>query len=632
MNQRSRSEGSIHLDSEPITRTEARKPDPLPSDKEEVEEAPVNTNENPRLSMQNSKKGSVVDPNPAKASFNVAEEQEKFYKSAFQDPYPNSGQTGLNDTISLNITSNFIVYKPRTESSGWFTEAQEIMGIKGKEHTESQAGGNQDVIGKCGPPGVDLYDDSASAILPPTKFGHNRAVSNPFGHQLSPQNSSHSIRSSSNLSSYSQPQSIISEKTQKALEYRVKTALLRLKEWEERRVEDINNHRVICEHIFEYITDRILQAKRGLKTLFKFFIDRVNAERAFVRMSLVVPKLDAGFMNPGEEAIPTELLPKAMKEADDYHMKYIEKSRIISDFMEDEIVKGILDKEEKNFRDHIDVLVNQYKKLRANLNRENEITTKVTNEYVNLYKKSLSFQKMKEDLFAFEIHFLRQARRQMISQKELGQFTVFFIKEIQKFEKMRLESFSQAMKLYTQSMNQLYGGESSKLVVGTLSEYNAQEECDKVYALNKLLKERDMDFLNQVFATVSEITMTELNIYLNSIEFQKITTNPLMLHQCQASVEENGLMLGTKNTNVALTVDRNIVVYDLDTETFDYRIHKIIRISQIIFKQIKETSNIIEFIETKKKLLGNSLKHINIIFRNREEKQNFMDLYSKFSY
>ena len=199
MNQhsRSRSEGSSSMESEPIVRPEIKKPDadPVPVEKEK-EETPTNKNEKSEVSHQNSKKASIADAPPTKASFNIAEEQEKFYKSAFQDPCAPSGSGGLNDTLSLNITSNIIVYKPRSESSGWFTEAQEIIGIKGKEQAEGHASGNQDLMGKLGPQAYDkeLYDESASEILPPNKYGHNRATSNPFGYG-NPQHSQNSIRS-----------------------------------------------------------------------------------------------------------------------------------------------------------------------------------------------------------------------------------------------------------------------------------------------------------------------------------------------------------------------------------------------------------------------------------------------------
>ena len=544
----------------------------------------------------------------------------KVYRSALKDPRFSS--QNANDTISLNMSSNIILYKPRTESSGWFTDAHDMIGIKTKE-TDDELACTDRLLQR------NDIQENLQVLATARSVIHNRAISSPFDGS-SVKSSQSSMRSYSSASLYSQARTVISDSTKKTLEYRVKAALLRLKEWEEKRVENINDHRIICEHIYEAVTDRITVAKQSLKKLYKFFTERINTERLFIKMSAVSPTLEQSFASADGDS-EDWLFPKIFKESDDYQLKYTEKSKIIADFMEEQIIKGVLDIEENCFKEEIDVLVQKYKKARTVLNRENEKATQVTNDYVNLYKKTLTFQKVRDDLFISELQFLKQARIQMLAQKELGRLTALLLTEARRHEASRLQNIGQAMKLYTEAMNQLYGADNNKLVIGPLSNVNFQEEVDKIYHLNRLLRDNDFNVLNQAFATKPEITLDELISYLHSIEFVSLRTNPLLLHECEASLEENGQLLSSKSSNVAITVNRNVVAYTLNPETLDHCIYRKAKFRHIVFKQNKETSNVIEFIETKKKLLINNLKHINIIFRNREDKQVFMDFYQKFS-
>lgn len=534
---------------------------------------------------------------------------------------------------SFDPYGNTIIYKGDNEDSMWLGDGMSTIGglILQDDFKQFKPQDNQpknNLFGRAYPPTASQLRTNAvsrsnTMNMKPYDMEASRDGLS-LGEITSMPSSLSSSRSYTVYTDSDTSQIMLSQDVFKIILERKKGALLRLKEWEEARIKIINEHRGVCEHLFVVMKKKIAVQKEGIQGLFQFFFERIKQEENFTKTVMKnIPKLDGLFEEIKDKKEPGNLT-KILQESDFYHQKCISRGTLLAKHIERQVVQEILVQEERRYNETINPLLETFRKLRKQLNRENEKALQIGRSYLEIYKKSINYGKVKDDLYALELKFLKQANIQLVAQKKLGDFTAHFVGEVKKNEMIRYDNCSKALKSYLVKMNELYHFGSDPAVIIMLDKFSSQQESDDRFALDMILKKEQLMALGKSFPEVQTLTSGEVIQYLQGLKYPDLPANPLIFCDCKASVEKDSQLVGSLDSNLAVTVDANLIVYDLHPVTKDYKVYREIKFKSVALKGRSDSSNIVEFTETRRGLLGKVIRHIHVTFNNTEEKQQFL--------
>ena len=522
------------------------------------------------------------------------------------------------DTFDFKGIGNELVFKGDYEDSAWLSDS--VYYGKGRGS------------GEWTPEEEAEYRESNLARKRATSMRHqNHTAPIVKGTNQRPRehgvNESRSLTSSMSQSQAGNTSMVWDDRVFQIVEGRKKESLMRLKKWEEARVKVINEHRMICEHLFIVMKRKIVTSKSGFKGFVEFFLERIRQEQTIARTVMRnTPKL-LGLFEESKLTPGVGPLCKILQAGDTYHQQHVEKSNIMAQFIETSIVQDILMREEKRYNGSMDPIFENFRSIKRSLNKENEKATRIAQEYIELYRRSLAFKKTKEDLFIMEMRFLKQTQLQLNLQRQLGQCTAKLIKEMHLNETMRFENLRNAFKIYIQKMNGLHRSSEDPEVLALLDIFDSKAEMDATFALSKILGKEDITILEEIFPTISEPTAEELSLYLNSLCYPELGPDPLIFCDSKSPVEVDAQLLGDLNSHVAITADANLIVYNLDYETRDYKVYRELKVGSLVIEKEVGRLNVLEFTESKKKfLIGTDVLHYKITLHNNPEKLHFLQI------
>lgn len=353
---------------------------------------------------------------------------------------------------------------------------------------------------------------------------------------------------------------------------RKKDSYFMVKSWDDKRTMFMNTHRNLIEGVLIKMEKKISTSQAGLQAIVQFFKERASQEAEYVKaMKMKTTKLSL-IWKEGKEKEEVAIYPglsKSFSEIDDMHVK---KAKSLSDFvffMEKNIIRDLLLRDQDNYEKRIancrDKITSTKKKL-IGLNSE---TIDKSSKYTKLYNEIMVLpQKSKDrkDLYLHELYFLKSAFDQIKITKKLAHEILEMWQETLKCESLRLETIKKSFQLYLARSIEVYGKSNSiEIPLKMLEIFDEVKETENQFQISRILTNDELTFIKKHLG-VNDISLKELKLFFEDFEIKQLPQKPLVKREIQVLRDVGGFTKNFKQSLFIITIDGHLIIQDISNE------------------------------------------------------------------
>lgn len=343
-----------------------------------------------------------------------------------------------------------------------------------------------------------------------------------------------------------------------------------LKKWDDKRSLFLNTHRNLIEAILLKLDKRIKISSTSMQSVIQFFKERIQQENEYIKfMSNKLTKLSSLYRDTENNA-NLELYPgltKAFFELDDLNVK---KGKSLSDFvkfMENNIIRDVLQKEQNEWEKKIGNSKDKIVSLKKALSSLNVEAIQKSSKYSKLYQEMLQdttnkFKAEKKDLYMFEMTFVRAAMEQNVGSKKLAKETLELWQECLKLECSRIETIKRSFQIYLAKYIEIYGKTSLVDVPMKILELtDPVKDSESQFLITKLLTQEELTFIKKTIDK-NDITFKELKVFFEDFEIKDMPQKPLVKKEITVLRDVGGITKNFKECLFIITIDNNLLILD----------------------------------------------------------------------
>ena len=343
-----------------------------------------------------------------------------------------------------------------------------------------------------------------------------------------------------------------------------------LKKWDDKRSLFLNTHRNLIEAILLKLDKRIKISSGSMQSVIQFFKERIQQENEYIKfMSTKLTKLSSLYRDTENNA-NLELYPgltKAFFELDDLNVK---KGKSLSEFvkfMENNIIRDILQKEQNEWEKKIGSSKDKIVSLKKALSSLNVEAIQKSSKYSKLFQEMLQdttnkFKAEKKDLYMFEMTFVKAAMEQNVGSKKLAKETLELWQECLKLECARIETIKRSFQIYLSKFIEIYGKTSLVDVPMKILELtDPVKDSESQFLITKLLTQEELNFIKKTIDK-NDITFKELKVFFEDFEIKDMPQKPLVKKEITVLRDVGGLTKNFKECLFIITIDNNLLILD----------------------------------------------------------------------
>ena len=343
-----------------------------------------------------------------------------------------------------------------------------------------------------------------------------------------------------------------------------------LKKWDDKRSLFLNTHRNLIEAILLKLDKRIKISSGSMQSVIQFFKERIQQENEYIKfMSTKLTKLSSLYRDTENNA-NLELYPgltKAFFELDDLNVK---KGKSLSEFvkfMENNIIRDILQKEQNEWEKKIGSSKDKIVSLKKALSSLNVEAIQKSSKYSKLFQEMLQdttnkFKAEKKDLYMFEMTFVKAAMEQKVGSKKLAKETLELWQECLKLECARIETIKRSFQIYLSKFIEIYGKTSLVDVPMKILELtDPVKDSESQFLITKLLTQEELNFIKKTIDK-NDITFKELKVFFEDFEIKDMPQKPLVKKEITVLRDVGGLTKNFKECLFIITIDNNLLILD----------------------------------------------------------------------
>lgn len=357
---------------------------------------------------------------------------------------------------------------------------------------------------------------------------------------------------------------------QNAFLQRKQDSFNQLKKWDDKRTLFVNTHRNLIEAILLKLDKKIRISSSSLNGIIQFFKDRVLQENEYTKfLNTKLNKLNGLFRDPDNNA-NNELYPgltKAFCELDDLHLK---KAKTLSEFvkyLETNIIKDILLKDNSEFEKKVNHYKEKILSLKKTLSSLNVEAIQKSSKYSKLYQEMLQdttnkFKNEKKDLYMYEMAFVRAAMEQNSGSKKLAKEVLELWQECLKSECSRIDSIKRSFQLYLAKITEVFGkSATTDIPIKILEMLDPVKEAENQFMITKILSQEEINFIKKTIDK-NEVNFKELKVFFEEFEIKDMPQKPLVKKEISILRDVGGLMKNFKECLFIITIDNNLLILD----------------------------------------------------------------------
>lgn len=409
-----------------------------------------------------------------------------------------------------------------------------------------------------------------------------------------------------------------------AIQQRRQQGFERLRNWDQQRAQKINDYRTVCESIVKQLETRMEVSLAGFDGMIKFFTERKRQEEFYCStMTKGLPHLADAFQDPALKPPNTWSLPKLFKESDDFHQKQCKASQSIAAFIDQKILKGLIDSQKslaklfQSFKDEIN-------ELRKEMNSSNAKMKKKAQKYASMFSEIMknSSSAKKKDPYNKELALMACAQKQVQDHQKFGKQIVSIWENAHKTEIPRYQTLKQTAILYLNKMTELYGKSFARpeVPLKSFETFNPDEEVVRIYNIGAIVEPNDANIIKKEMG-VQQLNFKIVKDYLTELSAPKLESNPLVLKEWTAK-REGGILKSYKTCQVVITVDGNLLLVDRSDGNAMKKADTVIKMERMKVKPKGETE--VEIIETKPGFLLDSSTKYTVKFETRDQVEELL--------
>ena len=343
-----------------------------------------------------------------------------------------------------------------------------------------------------------------------------------------------------------------------------------LKKWDDKRSLFLNTHRNLIEAILLKLDKRIKISSTSMQSVIQFFKERIQQENEYIKfMSSKLTKLSSLYRDTENNA-NLELYPgltKAFFELDDLNVK---KGKSLSEFvkfMENNIIRDVLQKEQNEWEKKIGNSKDKIVSLKKALSSLNVEAIQKSSKYSKLYQEMLQdttnkFKAEKKDLYMFEMTFVRAAIEQNVGSKKLAKETLELWQECLKLECVRIDTIKRSFQIYLSKFIEIYGKTGLVDVPMKILELtDPVKDSESQFLITKLLTQEELNFIKKTIDK-NDITFKELKVFFEDFEIKDMPQKPLVKKEITVLRDVGGLTKNFKECLFIITIDNNLLILD----------------------------------------------------------------------
>ena len=361
-------------------------------------------------------------------------------------------------------------------------------------------------------------------------------------------------------------------KIEEAYMGRKKDSYFMVKSWDDKRTMFMNTHRNLIEGILIKMEKKMLVSQIGLQAIVQFFRERASHEAEYVKaVKSKTTKLSL-IWKEGKEKEEIAIYPglsKAFSEIDDMHVKKANGLNDFVFFLEKNIIRDLLLKDQDNYERRIGTCRDKITSIKKKLIVLNSETIDKSSKYSKLYNDTTVLpQKVKDrkDLYLYELHFLKSAFDQIKTTKKLAHEILEIWQETLKCESIRLEAIKKSFQSYLARSIEVYGKSNSiEIPLKILEIFDEVKETENQFQISKILTNDELIFIKKHLG-VNDISLKELKLFFEEFEIIQLPQKPLVKREIPVLRDVGGFTKNFKQSLFIITLDGHLIIQDISNE------------------------------------------------------------------
>lgn len=410
---------------------------------------------------------------------------------------------------------------------------------------------------------------------------------------------------------------------------RRQTSFDRLRDWELKRSDSINNYRAVCEKVLTALDLKASISTSSFDTIVNFFETRREQEEHY-HQSLTKKSSPLGQLFEDKDAKPQHrgVLPFVLKECDEFHIRHAKSSKDIASFIEQRILKSTLHDCQKAFSKLITSSKESFIEARRDINTINSKTQSKTRKYSNFYSEIMGESKKKKkkfDSYYKELAIMASAQKQIQEHLKFGKLVIEYWEALVKLERSRYQSLKKCVSLYLNRMTEIYGKSFSQpdIPLKSMETFNPDEEVAKIYHIHNIFDAASAELIcrERKVSSQVELDFKIVKDFFFDLTLSLLNSQPLVVKEWLAK-KESGILKSWKTCQIVITVDGNILLVDKSEPNVFKKPDAVIKMERSNMKLRKD--NEIEIIESVPGIILNTKSKYLIKFDSNDQMEEFL--------